>query len=41
MVYDIVTSFEFRVARSQKSNSSGTIIEIIDPQPNLTEFYLT
>ena len=26
MVYDIVTSFEFRVDRSQKSNSSGTII---------------
>ena len=26
MVYDIVTSFEFRVARSQKSNSNGTIV---------------
>ena len=26
MVYDIVTSFEFRVARSKKSNSNGIFV---------------
>ena len=42
MVYDIVTFFQFRIVRSQKSNSNGQLLlEEKGRQSNLTLLNLT